>query len=252
MSAGDQGAATRSGDDDVAAGAAGARGVDGVSAADGVEQLARAGVVAVLRAPSAAVAVQAGEALLRGGVRALEVTYSTPDVPAVLRELRARHGDELLLGAGTLRSAAQVDEAVAAGAGFLVAPGLDEQVLAAMLSSGLPTYAGVCTPTEVMRAAALGLRAVKLFPAGVGGVALLKALREPFSDISFMPTGGVSAENLGEWFAAGAFAVGAGGALCPARDLDAGDFDAITSRARAFATAFEEVSRTNNSNGEFR
>jgi 2-dehydro-3-deoxyphosphogluconate aldolase/(4S)-4-hydroxy-2-oxoglutarate aldolase len=217
-----------------------------------VAPLAAAGVVAVLRAPSAEAAVRAGDALLRGGVRALEVTYSTPDVPAALRELRARHGDELLLGAGTLRDAGQVEEAVAAGARFLVAPGLDEQVVAAMRASGLPSYVGVCTPTEVMRAVAMGLRALKLFPAGVGGIALLKALREPFADVHFMPTGGVSAENLGEWFAAGAFAVGAGGALCPAAELQRREFDAIEARARAFAAAFEEVRRTNNSNDEFR
>jgi 2-dehydro-3-deoxyphosphogluconate aldolase/(4S)-4-hydroxy-2-oxoglutarate aldolase len=114
----------------------------------------------------------------------------------------------------------------------------------------VPSCAGVCTPTEVLRATELGLRALKLFPAGVGGVALLRALREPFPDVPFMPTGGVTAGNLGEWFTAGAFAVGAGGALCPAGELAAGDFSAIEARARVFREAFEAVRRTNNSNAQ--
>lgn len=203
-----------------------------------VAGLAEAGVVAVLRGPSAEAVVAAGGALLRGGVRALEVTFTTPDAARALRELRARHGEQLLLGAGTLRRAAQVEQAVAAGARFLVSPGLDDDVLDAAQGSGLPTWAGVCTPTEVMRATARGLTALKLFPAGVGGVALLRALREPFPEVAFMPTGGVTVANLGEWLAAGAVAVGAGGSLCPPRELADGAWEAIERRARDFSAAF--------------
>ncbi|MDO8187548.1 bifunctional 4-hydroxy-2-oxoglutarate aldolase/2-dehydro-3-deoxy-phosphogluconate aldolase [Conexibacter sp. JD483] len=203
--------------------------------------LAQAGIVAVLRGPSPEAVVAAGGALLRGGVRALEVTFTTPGAALALRELRARHGDELLLGAGTLRRPAQVEEAVAAGARFLVSPGLDGTVLATMGASGLPTWAGVCTPTEVMRATAQGLTTLKLFPAGVGGVALLRALREPFPEVSFMPTGGVTVANLGEWLAAGAVAVGAGGSLCPAAELAEGAWEAIERRAREFGAALSDA-----------
>jgi 2-dehydro-3-deoxyphosphogluconate aldolase / (4S)-4-hydroxy-2-oxoglutarate aldolase len=219
-------------------GGAGASGVPaGALAPAAPPAVAAAGVVAVVRAPSAAAAVQVSEAALRGGVRAVEVTFTTPGAAEAIAELHARHGEALLLGAGTLRSGGDVDAARQAGARFLVSPGLDERLVAAMVATGLPALAGVCTPSEAMRAAGLGLRALKLFPAGVGGVGLLRALREPFPDLAFMPTGGVTAENLGEWLAAGAFAVGAGGSLCPPGEVAAGRFDAIERRARAFSDA---------------
>jgi 2-dehydro-3-deoxyphosphogluconate aldolase/(4S)-4-hydroxy-2-oxoglutarate aldolase len=171
-----------------------------------LEQL---GVIAVLRAPSRDAALFAVDALVAGGVRAIEVTYSTPDVPGVLAALAERHGDGVTLGAGTLRRPEQATEAVAAGAGFLVAPGLDDALVAAMRATGATTLAGALSPTEVLRAVALGVDAVKVFPGSLGGPAYLRALRAPFPDVPFMPTGGVSAGNVGEWLAAGAFAVGA-------------------------------------------
>jgi 2-dehydro-3-deoxyphosphogluconate aldolase/(4S)-4-hydroxy-2-oxoglutarate aldolase len=192
-------------------------------------------VVAVIRAPDAAGAVHAVDALVRGGVTGIEITYSTPDVPAVLAAVAERHGDAVLLGAGTLRAPAQAGEAVAAGAQFLVAPGLDDELVAAMRATGVVTMAGALTPTEVMRAQALGVDVVKVFPASLGGPAYIRALRGPFPDVPFMPTGGVSAANLREWLDAGVVAVGAGSELCSAADIADGRFDAIETRARAFA-----------------
>jgi 2-dehydro-3-deoxyphosphogluconate aldolase/(4S)-4-hydroxy-2-oxoglutarate aldolase len=202
-----------------------------------LEELRDAGIIATLRAPSTAAAIGAAEALLDGGVRAIEVTYTTPDVPAVLRALRARHGDDVLLGAGTLLDPHQAQEAVDAGAGYLVSPGLDDELVAAMRATGALVMSGALTPTEVMRARRLGVDVVKLFPGALGGPAHLKALRAPLPDLEYMPTGGVSPENLHEWFAAGAMAVGAGGELCPAPALAAGRFDDVRERASRFAAA---------------
>jgi 2-dehydro-3-deoxyphosphogluconate aldolase/(4S)-4-hydroxy-2-oxoglutarate aldolase len=195
------------------------------------------GVVAVVRAPDAEAAVATGVALVRGGVRALEVTFTTPGAEEAIAELRGRFAEPVLVGAGTVRTLTQVAAARAAGAQFLVAPGLDDAIVTAMRTTGLPTLAGAFTPTEVTRALALGVDAVKLFPAGVAGIGMLRALREPFPEARIVPTGGVTSDNLGAWLAAGAFAVGAGGSLCPSADIVAGRFDAIEQRARAFADA---------------
>lgn len=200
-------------------------------------RLGAAGVVAVLRAPSADGAVRAVDALVRGGVTAIEVTYSTPDVPAVLERVAARHGDAVVLGAGTILEPEQASGAVAAGARFLVAPGIDDDVAAAMRATGAATLLGALTPTEVMRAVGLGAHAVKIFPGSLAGPGHLRALRGPFPVVPFMPTGGVSAENVGAWLDAGAFAVGAGSELAGASDIGAGRWDDITAAARRFVAA---------------
>ncbi len=148
---------------------------------------------------------------MRGGVTGIEITYSTPDVPRVLARRRASaHGDGVLLGAGTIRTPEHAREAAAAGAEFLVSPGLDDEVIGAMLATGATTMGGALTPTEVMRAVKLGVDVVKVFPASLGGPAYVKSLRGPFPDVPFMPTGGVNAGNVADWFAAGVIAVGAG------------------------------------------
>ncbi|HEU4975349.1 MAG TPA: bifunctional 4-hydroxy-2-oxoglutarate aldolase/2-dehydro-3-deoxy-phosphogluconate aldolase [Baekduia sp.] len=202
-------------------------------------RLGEAGVVAVLRAPTADGAVRAAEALVEGGVTALEVTYSTPDVAAVLARLGDRFGDEVVLGAGTVLESAQAEEAVASGACFLVAPGIDEPIGEAMLATGAATLLGALTPTEVLRARRLGAHAVKLFPGSVAGPGYLRALRGPFPDVPLVPTGGISPANLGEWVDAGAFAVGAGGELAGAAAIGAEDWDGIRRSAERFTAAVD-------------
>lgn len=210
---------------------------------DRLDAVRSAGVLAVLRAPDAERAVQAADALIRGGVTGIEVTYSTPDAAAVIAELRHRHGDAALIGAGTVTAPAQAEESAAAGAQFLVAPGTLPDLARAMLATGLTTMTGAMTPTEVMGAMALGVDVVKVFPASLGGPGFLKALREPFADAVLMPTGGVTAENLAEFLAAGAIAVGAGGDLLARDALAAQDWDAIEARARHYASALEAARR---------
>jgi 2-dehydro-3-deoxyphosphogluconate aldolase / (4S)-4-hydroxy-2-oxoglutarate aldolase len=201
-----------------------------------LDAIAESGLVAVIRAPSAEAAVAAAEAVVQGGVRALEITYTTPGAAAAIARLADRG---LLVGAGSVVEPRQAQEAHAAGARFLVSPGVDDEVLGAMRATGLATLAGVFTASEVMRARRLGASAVKLFPAGHGGVGLLRALREPFPDLRVVPTGGVTPENLGDWLAAGALAVGAGGAMCPQDAIRAGRFDELRERAAGFVRALE-------------
>jgi 2-dehydro-3-deoxyphosphogluconate aldolase/(4S)-4-hydroxy-2-oxoglutarate aldolase len=210
-------------------------------AADPLAALRSTTVVAVLRAPSAEAGIRASDALVAGGVTGIEITYSTPDAAAVIREVRARHGDSVYLGAGTVLQPAQAVEAVEAGAEFLVSPGTEPRLAAAMLDTGAVVLCGALTPSEVMATVACGVHVVKLFPASLGGPAFLKALRGPFPDVSFVPTGGVNADNLLDWLAAGAVAVGAGGELCSGTAMAAGDWAAVTASARQFAAAADRA-----------
>lgn len=203
-----------------------------------VPALSNAGIIAVVRAPSAEGAIDAVAALVAGGVTGIEITYSTPDVARVLTALAERHGDGILLGAGTVLTTAQAEEAVASGARFLVSPGIDDEVAGAMKATGATVMLGAVTPSEVMRATRLGADAVKIFPGSLVGPSYLKALRGPFPELALMPTGGVSVDNVGEWLASGAFAVGAGGELVSAADIRAERWDVITSNAQRFAAAF--------------
>lgn len=211
---------------------------------DPLTALRTATVIAVLRAPTAEAAIRASDALVAGGITGIEITYSTPDAAAVIREVRRRHSDGVYLGAGTVLEAAQAVKAVEAGAQFLVSPGTEPVLAAAMLDTGATVLSGALTPSEVMTVLGLGVPVVKLFPASLGGPAYLKALRGPFPQVSFVPTGGVNSDNLAEWLAAGAVAVGAGGELCPASALAAGDWDTITATARQFAAAASQARET--------
>lgn len=199
--------------------------------------LTNARVLAVVRAPSAESALLAADALIAGGIFGLEITYSTPDAPAVIRELDARYGERIYLGAGTVTTAEEAAKAADAGARFLVSPGTRRELTAAMKATGLLVLTGALTPSEVMAAIEYGADVVKIFPASLGGPAFLKSLRGPFPDVALMPTGGVTPDNLDAWFAAGAVAVGAGGDLVSGADLASGRYDEVERKARLFASA---------------
>ncbi|MDW5598507.1 bifunctional 4-hydroxy-2-oxoglutarate aldolase/2-dehydro-3-deoxy-phosphogluconate aldolase [Conexibacter stalactiti] len=199
-----------------------------------IDALAARGIVAVMRAPRAEQVVTAARALADGGVTAIEVTYTVPGAAEAIAALAS--DPRLLVGAGTIETAAQAREAVAAGARYLVSPHRCDDAIAVAQEAGLPAIPGVYTPTEVAEAARR-CRLLKLFPASVGGIELLKALRAPFPALAFMPSGGVTAANLGDWLAAGAVAVGAGGDLVPADAIERGDTAELTRRAREWSAA---------------
>lgn len=206
-----------------------------------LSDIAEAGVVAVLRASNPDLAVAAGETLLTAGIRHIEVTFTVPDAGAVISELVRRGSPGAVIGAGTLTRAAQVEQAVTAGARFLVAPGNDPTVTTTMVSTERLTMVGAFSPTEVDQVLKTGADIVKFFPGGFTGPSGIKALRGPFPCARFVPTGGVSTQNLAEWFAAGAFAVGAGSELAPTSAVEAGDQDEIARRAAAFYEAIRAV-----------
>ena len=206
---------------------------------DTLREIRRIGIIAVLRAPSEDLALRMVEALVVGGVTGIEITYSTPNAAAVVRALDARHGSSIVLGMGTLTRPEQVDEARAAGARFIVSPHTKAGLAEAMVASGMTTMVGALSPTEVEEAHARGADIVKIFPASLVGPSYVKSLRGPFPSIPMMPSGGVTAANLGDWLAAGAVAVSAGGELCPVDWATQGRFDEITTRAREFIAALD-------------
>ncbi len=187
-------------------------------------------VIAVARHVSAEAAPRIAEALVAGGVLAMEITLNEPQsraLDAVAALARASESLGALAGAGTVTSVAAAERAVEMGAAFIVTPHTDPAIVRWCAAHDVPCLAGALTPTEVHAAWEVGASAVKLFPAGAVGPAYLAHIAGPFPDIPLVPTGGVSAENVGEWIAAGAVAVGMGGWL-----IGDGDPAGITERAR--------------------
>lgn len=201
---------------------------------DTLDRIHELGLLAVLRGPSPELTLAMVDALVDGGVLGIEITYTTPNAVDVVRSLDEKYGDQIMLGMGTLTKPEQAAEAKMAGARFIVSPHLEEELALAMVDTGLAVMVGALTPSEVVHAYRLGSNVVKLFPGSQGGPKYMKALRGPFPDIPMMPTGGVNIDNIGDWFAAGAFAVGAGSNLCPPAWAKEGRFDEIKANAAEF------------------
>jgi len=178
-------------------------------------------------------AVPLAQALVAGGVRVLEVTLRTPVALAAM-EAMARAVPEAIVGAGTLRTVADVVAAKNAGCQFGVSPGYTDAIGAACQAQDLPLLPGVSTASEVMQANAAGYGFLKLFPAtAVGGVNLLKALAGPFPDVAFCPTGGITPESAPQFLALPNVKVCGGSWLTPADAIEAGDWARITRLAQA-------------------
>jgi 2-dehydro-3-deoxyphosphogluconate aldolase/(4S)-4-hydroxy-2-oxoglutarate aldolase len=197
------------------------------------------GLLAVLRGPSPDLTLKMVEALIAGGVTGIEITFTTPNALEVVRSLDQEYGSGITLGMGTLTKPTQAEEAKSAGASFLVSPHIDEDLAKSMTDSGLPVMMGAFTPSEVMKGWNLKSDVIKIFPGSLGGPGYMKALKGPFPDIPMMPTGGVSESNLGEWFSAGTFAVGAGSKLCPKELALEGEFQKITEIAKRYVAAIQ-------------
>jgi 2-dehydro-3-deoxyphosphogluconate aldolase/(4S)-4-hydroxy-2-oxoglutarate aldolase len=178
-------------------------------------------------------AVPMARALVEGGVKVLEVTLRTPAALACIEAI-ARDVPEAIVGAGTLRVAADAQAAKDAGSRFAVSPGYTEALGAACRAAGLPLLPGVASASEVMTAMADGLQFLKFFPAtAAGGIPMLKALAGPFPDIAFCPTGGITVETAPQFLALPNVKVCGGSWLTPQAAVDAGDWAQITRLAKA-------------------
>ncbi len=196
------------------------------------------GIVPVVRTESAASAIQAIEALYRGGIRAAEITMTVPGAIRALEKIADQFGGQIVLGAGTVLDAATARSCMLAGAEFFVTPSLNRETIEMARRYSKVIIPGALTPTEVLTAWEAGADAVKIFPAGaLGGPKYIKALRAPFPHIEMVPTGGVNLETIGEFLKAGACAAGVGAELIDGATIRAGQFAVFEERAKKFLAA---------------
>jgi 2-dehydro-3-deoxyphosphogluconate aldolase/(4S)-4-hydroxy-2-oxoglutarate aldolase len=196
------------------------------------------GIIPVIRAERADVAMDVVDTLVGAGLTIAEITMTVPGAIEAIRSVRKRLGDKVLVGAGTVTDADTARRAIDAGAQFIVSPCLVPEVIDTARHADTAVLPGALTPTEVFQAFRLGGDLVKVFPAqNAGGAAYLRALRGPFPEIPLVPTGGVTLENLREMFDAGAVAVGVGSELISKADLARGDYAAVGALAAKFLAA---------------
>jgi len=199
------------------------------------EIIERVGLIPVLRAKSVAQGHAVVEAMIAGGLTVVEVTMTVPGAIHLLKELKKEYGANLLLGSGTVTTAAQAEATIEAGAEFVVSPSLHLEVVSATKSNGKLSIPGALTPTEAITAWESGADYVKIFPcSAVGGASYLKALLAPFPHLKLIPTGGVTLQNAESLLQAGARALGMGSDLVNLAAVDAGHPETITEAARAY------------------
>lgn len=200
-----------------------------------MQQLEDAGLIPVLRAHSADEGYALVDAMIAGGVTVIEVTMTVPGAIDLLRGLKQRYGSRLLLGSGTVTTAAEVEATINAGAEFVVSPSLHLDVIAKTKAMGKASIPGALTPTEIITARRAGADCVKVFPcSAMGGAPYLKSLLAPFPDLKLIPTGGVKLQTAAEYLKAGALALGVGSDLVNTKAVTEGKPEIVTQAARAY------------------
>lgn len=202
-------------------------------------QLIDSGVMPILRSARAECIPPVAETLVQAGMTCLEVTLTVPGALRLLPALKVALPEHVALGVGTVTTVAEAAAAAAAGAAFLVCPTVCADVMAFATTHGLPCYPGAWTPTEVLSAWQAGATAVKLFPAATGGPGHLRRIRDPLPQIPLLPSGGVAVDQVSDYLAAGALAVGMGSALL-GDALEGGSLSALADRSRR---VLDEVAR---------
>ncbi len=205
------------------------------------EHIERSGVVAIVRLDDYTHAPDMARALFAGGVEAVEFTYTNPAAGDAVRATKAAMGDAMMVGAGTVLDPETARAAILQGADFIVTPTVQLDTIQLCNRYSVPTVIGAFTPTEILTAWQAGASIVKVFPASVGGPRYLKDVRGPLPQVKLMPTGGVSVETAGDFIAAGAVGVAAGGNLIDAATVMSRDWDTLTNRARELVEAVQQA-----------
>ncbi|WP_339322392.1 bifunctional 4-hydroxy-2-oxoglutarate aldolase/2-dehydro-3-deoxy-phosphogluconate aldolase [Paenibacillus sp. FSL W8-0194] len=202
-----------------------------------LNELLSSRLVAIVRGITRDEARVAGAGLAAGGVKLMEVTMNTEGALDIIHDWRSLYNGQARIGAGTVLNVKMAKEAVSAGAEFLISPNVDLNVIRYALEQGIDIWPGAMTPTEIVSAFYAGAEAVKLFPMASLGLGYLREIRAPLNHIPLIVTGGVSLQNIAEYYEAGASAVGIGSSLLPKDALAAGDANRIAESARAFVQA---------------
>src|SRR5712692_561805 len=193
------------------------------------------GIVPIVRASTPEAAIQAAEAIYRGGIRAVEITMTVPGALQALEKVADQFGDRMMLGAGTVLDPETARASMLAGAEFFVTPSLKLSTIEICHRYSKVIMPGALTPTEVLTAWEAGADLVKIFPCGnVGGPKYIRALKAPLPQVEMVPTGGVNLDNAAEFFRAGASAIAVGSELVSAKALSEGEFESIEQTARQF------------------
>ena len=192
-----------------------------------IESLARLKIIPVIVINDIKNAVPLAQALVDGGLPCAEITFRTAAAAGAIREI-TKAFPSMLVGAGTVLTAQQADEAVAAGAKFVVAPGLNPTTVKYCTEKGIPILPGVCTPSEIEQGLSLGLDVLKFFPAEqAGGVDMLRALCSPYANVKFVPTGGLTPANVSQYLALKNVLACGGSWMVKEEMISAGEFDGI-------------------------
>ena len=198
-----------------------------------ISKIKEVGVVAVVRAESAEQAIKITDACIKGGIPAIELTFTVPGANKVIEELAKHYSeDEIILGAGTVLDPETARIAILAGAQYIVSPYYDEATIRLCNRYAVPCMPGCMTIHDVVKSLEMGCDIIKLFPGDVFGPNMVKDIKGPIPQANIMPTGGVSADNVDEWIKAGVVAVGAGSSLT--KGAKTGDYEAITAEAKKF------------------
>lgn len=206
-----------------------------------LQRLESAGVIAVVRGKTKEEAIKASHAIVKGGMYGLELTFTVPQADEVIRELAEVYKDrpEVVIGAGTVLDAVTARLAIMAGADYIVSPSFDKATAEICNLYQIPYLPGCMTITEMKEALKSGVDIIKLFPGSAYGPSIISAFKAPMPQLNIMPTGGVSLDNMAEWFNAGVITVGVGGnLLAPAA---VGDFDKVTEVAAEYMAKYREI-----------
>ncbi|MEC0269791.1 bifunctional 4-hydroxy-2-oxoglutarate aldolase/2-dehydro-3-deoxy-phosphogluconate aldolase [Paenibacillus anseongense] len=204
------------------------------------QQLKKSKVIAIIRGIEPSQAQPLFEALERGGIALAEVTLNTPNALQIIQMMRKKYEGRMVIGAGTVLNAAYADEAIQAGAQFLISPNVDQGMIEKALASEVLPIPGALTPTEIVQAMNCGASTVKLFPCSSLGPSYLKEIKGPLNDVNLLAVGGITKDNAAAYLEAGAFSVGVGGSLVSLSEIQKGNYKAITTYAEQLMAAVNQ------------
>lgn len=208
-----------------------------------LERLKNTGVVAVVRADTPEKAEKTADAVIKGDITGIELTFTVPQADKVISKLVAKYAKqtEIVIGAGTVLDPISARIAIINGANFIVSPSFNPEVAKICNLYEVPYTPGVMTPTEAQEALETGVDIIKIFPGSVVSTSMIAEIKGPFPYLTIMPTGGVNLDNMAAWFKAGASLVGAGGNLT--QGAKTGDYQAVTTMARQYHQKLLEIKK---------
>lgn len=208
---------------------------------DSLKRLTQAGIIAVVRSKTKEEALKVSHAIIAGGMKGIELTFTTPQADEIIQELSTEYQDQkdIIIGAGTVLDGITARMAIMAGAEYIVSPSFDSETAELCNLYQIPYLPGCMTITEMQKALKSGVDIIKLFPSSVYSPSVISAFKAPMPQVNIMPTGGIDLENMEAWFKAGVVAAGVGGnLLAPAKT---GDFDKVTEMAKKYMEKFYQV-----------